>query len=187
MVSIGVDLDLSNEPHWLLYYLDEPTSITGEKRDWIMVHNYSFDPTLAPAGKTMLNIVFETSFDYWNDLLKDKKEYKAEKEKIANTVISELDKRFPGFKSKVEITDVATPTTWVRYTGNWKGAYMGWAMTPLNTSIRMKKTLPGLDNFYISGQWVSPGGGLPAAAMLGRHVIQIICKQDKKKFVTSTP
>ena len=186
-VSIGVDLDLSNEPHWLLYYLDEQISITDRKRDWIMVHNYSFDLTLAPAGKTMLNCTFETSFDYWNDLLKDKKEYKVEKEKIANTVISELDKRFPGFKSKVEITDVATPTTWVRYTGNWKGAYQGWAFTPKNAAIRMKKTLPGLKNFYISGQWVSPGGGLPPGPMLGRHVIQIICKKDKRKFVTSKP
>ena len=108
-------------------------------------------------------------------------------EKIVNTVISELDKRFPGFKSKVEITDVATPTTYVRYTGNWKGAYQGWAFTPKNKAIRMKKTLPGLTNFYLSGQWISPGGGLPAGAMLGRHVIQIICKKDKRKFVTSTP
>jgi phytoene dehydrogenase-like protein len=82
---------------------------------------------------------------------------------------------------------MATPTTWVRYTGNRKGAYMGWAMTPINTSIRMKKTLPGLTNFYFGGQWIYPGGGLPAGAMLGRHVIQIICKSDKRPFVTSTP
>ncbi len=186
-VSIGVDSDLSDKPHWLLYYLDESISIAGENRESMMVHIYSFDPTMAPAGKSMLNVVFETSFDYWNDLQKDKEKYEEAKEKISNTVLSELDKRFPGFKSKVKITDVATPTTWVRYTGNWKGAYQGWAFTPENSGIRMKKTLPGLDNFYIAGQWVHPGGGLPVAAMVGRHVIQIQCKKDKKQFVTSTP
>ena len=48
----------------------------------------------------------------------------------------------------------------------------------------MRKTLPGLDNFYMAGQWVEPGGGLPAVAMSGRNVIQIICKKEKKKFQT---
>jgi phytoene dehydrogenase-like protein len=52
---------------------------------------------------------------------------------------------------------------------------------------RMDKTLPGLDGFYMVGQWVEPGGGLPPAAQSGRNVIQVICKKDKKSFVTSTP
>jgi phytoene dehydrogenase-like protein len=51
----------------------------------------------------------------------------------------------------------------------------------------MKKTLPGLDNFYMAGQWVNPGGGMPTAAMSGNHTIQFICKKDKKKFVTTKP
>jgi hypothetical protein len=49
-------------------------------------------------------------------------------------------------------------------------------MTAMNSATRMKKTLPGLANFYSGGQWISPGGGLPTAAMLGRRIIQIICK-----------
>jgi len=186
-VSIGVDLDLSGEPPIVVYHLDESISIAGEKREWIEVHNYSFDPTMAPSGKTMLNIRFRTGFDYWNNLLNDKEKYKAEKEKIANTVISELEKHLPGFKSKVEVTDVATPTTWVRYTGNWKGAHQGWAMTPKQWGMRIKKTLPGLKNFYLISQWVSPGGTLPVVAKLGRDVIQILCKKDKKKFSTNKP
>ena len=98
-----------------------------------------------------------------------------------------MEKRFPGFESKVEITDVATPTTLLRYTGNWKGAYLGWASIPMNMGIRMKKTLPGLNNFYMAGQWVIPGGTLPLVAQSGRDVIQIQCKKDKRKFIPSTP
>jgi phytoene dehydrogenase-like protein len=48
----------------------------------------------------------------------------------------------------------------------------------------LKKTLPGLNNFYMIGQWVEPGGGLPTALMSGRNVSQIICKKDKKEFKT---
>jgi phytoene dehydrogenase-like protein len=53
--------------------------------------------------------------------------------------------------------------------------------------MRMSKTLPGLADFYMVGQWVQPGGGLPTGVMTGRHVTQIICKHDKKQFVTNTP
>ena len=82
---------------------------------------------------------------------------------------------------------MATPMTWVRYTGNWRGSYEGWLLTPKTFMTSMSKTLPGLDNFYMAGQWVNPGGGMPSAAMSGSHTIQIICKKDKKEFVTSTP
>ena len=29
--------------------------------------------------------------------------------------------------------------------------------------MRMSKTLPGLANFYMAGQWVESGGGTPVA------------------------
>lgn len=45
----------------------------------------------------------------------------------------------------------------------------------------------GLKSFYMAGQWVEPGGGLPPAAVSGRNVIQIICKHDKKSFKTNIP
>ena len=73
--------------------------------------------------------------------------------------------------------DVATPVTWERYTGNWQGSMEGWLMTRKTfPPFRMSKTLPGLKSFYMAGQWVEPGGGVPTAAMSGRNVIQIICK-----------
>jgi phytoene dehydrogenase-like protein len=51
----------------------------------------------------------------------------------------------------------------------------------------VSKTLPGLDNFYMAGQWVNPGGGMPPAVMSGSHTIQFICKRDNKQFVTTKP
>lgn len=37
------------------------------------------------------------------------------------------------------------------------------------------------------GQWVSPGGGLPPAAMDGRNVVQLLCHNDKVRFAAYTP
>jgi phytoene dehydrogenase-like protein len=124
-----------------------------------------------------------TEYDYWKNLKQqDPGRYKEEKEQIARQVIAAVDRRFPGLAEKVEAWDVATPNTWERYTGNWRGSYEGWLFKDWNA--RMKKTLPGLENFYMAGQWVEPGGGMPTAIMSGRNVTQLICKKDKKRFVT---
>jgi phytoene dehydrogenase-like protein len=83
--------------------------------------------------------------------------------------------------------DVATPVTWERYIGNWKGSFEDWLETTDTLMMQMDKTLPRLENFYMAGQWVEPGGSVPTAVMSGRNVIQILCKKDKRKFITSTP
>jgi hypothetical protein len=46
----------------------------------------------------------------------------------------------------------------------------------------MSKTLPGLSNFYMTGQWVEPGGGVPTSAISARKLIKWLCKQDGQKF-----
>jgi len=86
----------------------------------------------------------------------------------------------------VEEADVATPMTWERYTGNWQASFEGWLLTTRTLGMLfrggMKSTLPGLRNFYMAGQWVSPGGGVPGVAASARNVMRAICKADKKKF-----
>ncbi len=60
--------------------------------------------------------------------------------------------------------------TFERYTGNWQGTFLGWLITTKTLRMRMSKTLPGLKNFYMAGQWVEPGGSVPTATMSGRNV-----------------
>jgi phytoene dehydrogenase-like protein len=44
--------------------------------------------------------------------------------------------------------------------------------------------LPGLGSFYMVGQWVEPGGGVPTSAISARKLIKRLCKQDGKRFTT---
>ena len=48
----------------------------------------------------------------------------------------------------------------------------------------LKPTLPDLKNFYMAGQWLSPGGGLSPAGQTGKWAIQFICKKEKIIFKT---
>ena len=191
-IALGVNRSFSDLPPsagGTAIKLEQPITVGGVEQQYLAFQVYTFDPTLAPAGKTLVTLLIPTDYDYWNTLRQNDEQYKAEKEKIADTVIALLDRRFPGLASQVEMRDVASPTTFVRYTGNWRGSFEGWQVTPSTWSLGkiMKRTLPGLSNFYLCGHWVEPGGGLPAVAMSGRNVIQVICKHEKRAFATTKP
>ncbi|MGA1793814.1 MAG: phytoene desaturase family protein [Thermoplasmatota archaeon] len=187
-ISLGVARDLSKEPHSIRLPLEEPIKVGDQMRSSVHVKHFCYDPTMAPKGRSALTAsFFFLNYYHWKKLYEDRERYDAEKKKLADIVIERLEKRFPGIKDQIEVVDVATPVTYERYTGNWQGSYMGW-MHPTNRKIEfMKRTLPGLNDFYMAGQWVFMGGGVPGAIMSGRHLIQIICKKDKKKFKTSVP
>jgi phytoene dehydrogenase-like protein len=189
-IGLGVSDSFKDIPQTVTgidFPFDKPVKIGEKKRDRISVQFYTFDPSLASKGKTFVRVHIPSDYDYWKKLKRDSKRYKEEKNKIAETVIAQLDKRFPGFARKVEIRDVATPMTWIRYTGNWRGSFEGWIETTDTLTMRMSQMLPKLNNFYMAGQWVQPGGSLPAVAMSGRNAIQIVCKKDKKEFLTEKP
>ncbi len=190
-VGVGVNRSFINEPKpvsGMSFPLRQPTEIGDAVRDRMPVHIFNQDPALAPAGKTSLVVTMPSSYEYWKELTQDRAAYKEKKDQVARTVVEQLDQRFPGISQQVEMVDVATPLTFERYTGNWKGSFEGWLLTPQNSFTvmkRMHQTLPGLQNFYMCGQWVEPGGGLPTSVMSGRRLVQAMCKQDGKKFQTT--
>ena len=190
-VSLGVARDLSAEPYMIAHQLEEPLTVAGKVREKMSVKHYCYDPTLAPAGKSVVVVMFESDYDYWKALSEERERYDAEKKEIAIGVIGRLERRFPGISDQVEVVDVATPLTTERYTGNWRGSMEGWLPTTKNLGSvmrgGMRKTLPGLENFYMVGQWVEPGGGVPPAATSGRNVMKMICKQDGRAFETRLP
>ena len=187
-IGIGVNRSFTEVPFSVSgfsYELKYPVVIGDSERERLWIHLYNHDPSMAPAGKTTLTIMLKTDYDYWKKLAEDKTAYYQKKEDIAGKVVELLDHRFPGISSQVEMIDIATPMTFDRYTGNWKGSFEGWLITPDNAHVMMKpmpQTLPGLSNFYMCGQWVEPGGGLPTGIMSGRRLIKSICKADRKKF-----
>lgn len=186
-VSLGVARAFSDEPHMLVLWLPSPVTIAGQSRDRLDIEFFHFAPEMAPAGKTALQVVMTTGYEYWKALSPE--EYRSQKERVAETVIACLDRRFPGLKEQVEVTDVATPVTTERFVGSHRG-YQAWAvpdqkMMDALMGKGLSKTLPGLSHFYMVGQWAG-GLGLPNVAAMGRRVIAELCKQDGRRFETTT-
>ncbi len=184
-VAIGVDKDLSHLPHSTFVRTDKPFVLPDESsHNHLSTTVYNFDPTLAPDGKTTVTVILHTWNDsYWQEFAdNDRKAYNQLKTEIGERVLEAVDSRFPGLKEATEVIDVSTPYTVKRYTNNWRGSFEGFAPTPITLITRLPKSVPGLQNCHMIGQWTTPGGGIPTAALDGRNLAVDLCKKDKKKF-----
>lgn len=184
-ISLGVALDLHDQPWMVTRILDTPITVDPETDHYdVGFRIFNFDPTFAPKGKTAVTCVLPTrNFKYWADLrANDSAAYHREKNRVADAVIAVLEKRIRGVRAAIETVDVSTPASVFRYTGNWQGTMEGWLPKPGMGFGPMKNTLPGLERFMMIGQWVMPGGGLPSGPMTARPAIKAICKHDHVAF-----
>lgn len=184
-VSIGVTRTFEDTAPFSMLMMKEPFKYGERSISCIPLRIFNYGDAFAPPGKSVIQIMLETDWDYWFSLRENKDEYDRMKKKIAQELIDRLEEHLPGIRSQVEMVDVATPYTSWRYTLNNRGSPMGWLMTKKTIMELIPRTLPGLDNFYMAGQWVLPGGGVPGCIYTGRNVIQILCKEEGKRFVSS--
>jgi phytoene dehydrogenase-like protein len=182
-VSFGINKIIGSEAHAESWLIRDQVIGRTKTDNGYSIMNYSFDPTMAPDGKSVIIIRFESPWELWKAM--DTNEYEREKEQVEIDAKSILEKRYPGISANIEVCDVATPVTDVNYTGVWKGSYEGFMPTSKNMMDNLKSAIPGLKKFYMAGQWLFPGGGLPPAGQSGKWAIQYICKEEKISFKTA--
>ena len=184
-ITIGLNRDFSEVPRKIYFELDKPVYIDKlTTMEHLEVTHYCDDPSSAPEGKSLLALMPEAKdWEYWYNLRKnDHKKYREEKNRVANDVIDALDWKFGNIKNNVEMVDVATPATYIRYTNNWTGGQISWKATKKTFGKPTTWQIKGLNDFYMTGQWAGTSGGLINVVMMGNHLTQIICKKEGIKF-----
>jgi phytoene dehydrogenase-like protein len=186
-LGLGLDKDCAGLPHMQVFELEKPLVLEGGALELgrLSLRLFNFDPSLAPAGKTSATVMIETYNDeYWTGLAaRDPAAYSAEKGRVVDAVIAAIDSRLPGFASWVEVADLATPRTFIRYTNNWRGSYEGWLPTSSSFMRSLPRSIPGIAGLHLVGQWLSPGGGLPPAGMDGRNLARKLCRAEGRRFL----
>lgn len=189
MVFFGVKRDLSSHPAALLFFLDSPVIIAGHICNHIGMQLFGSNSGMAPAGKGIIKVELAGKPSYFEDLYKNRTAYKAEKERIAEQVLTVLEKKFPGLREDVEVADVATLKTWERYMGGTHGFHnipnMKFNILDFIINSKQRYTLPGLKNFFFAGQWASAAEVILPNALSGKTVIRDICKQCNVKFLAA--
>ena len=79
-------------------------------------------------------------------------------------------------RAAVEVKEIATPLTNVRYTGNYRGAIYGWDQTVNNSGPQRMAHKTPLKNLFLAGAWTSPGGGYGAVIPSGLECFSEIMK-----------
>ncbi len=191
-VCLGVKRDLSSYPSSLIMFLEKPEIFGGNNCDHLSMQIFGFDSSMAPAGKGVIKVELSCKPSYFSNLSSNKTAYNAEKDKLAEQVITLLDNQFPGLRDDIEVVDVATLTTWERYMGGTQGwnnfPYKYKELTDIRNvldvllGLNRMYSLPGLKNFFFTGQWVTSLGSLFSTALTGKIVVQKICKQCGVKF-----
>jgi len=188
MISLGVGAAPAGlQPGTSVYELPSPVSLGGTEIRWLPVRHMGFDPSLSPPGCTLLEILVEGDYGWWARLRDDRRAYGREKRRVLETALGALERIHPGIRDNLAMSDVATPLSFERYTRAWHGTYMTWihdAATQKRFQV-IRKTLPGLEGFYLAGMWLMAPGGLPSAVKTARDVIQLICRKDRRRFVSS--
>ncbi len=173
-VSVGIAVDLTGRPCHVSAESAAPLDAGGISHSRVGLKNYSIDKQMAPQGKSVITATLSADFDWWQAKKADPDAYRAEKERVAREVCAVIESRYPETKGKIEQVDVATPMTYVRYCDAWRGSWMSFMNTPKGTVRSLSGNLPGLERFYMAGQWTMFPGGLPGAALAGKWVIQRI-------------
>jgi len=182
-VALGINADLSNYPERYIFKLGEPIKLAGQTFDHLALNNYAGDLTYNPPGKTAITTHLNgDTYDFWKTAKADGS-YDGEKQKIADKVVAAIEAQIPEAKGNVEVADVATPLTYERYCGNWKGGWMS-QMPPGNKMKTYPAVIDGLSGLYLAGQRLSPPGGLPVALTSGRVAVQHLCKDTGTLFVS---
>lgn len=187
-ISIGLTKRFASEAGVDRILLEKPLLLPdGTECTAIDVRIFNFT-SFTPEGKTLVNVEFPThEYAYWAELReKDKEIYRMTKQKIVDSVIENIERALGEIRTHVDMVDIATPATFYRYTGNWKGSIQGWDNENIFSRKFIKKELPNLKNFYMTGQWVQPGGGVPAVFLNGRDLAKIICKKENREFMIKT-
>lgn len=138
------------------------------------------DLSAAPAGGHALFVGMLSPYEDWEHLKEDRAAYLARKEEASEELIARAEEFIPGLRESIIVREAASPLTYERYTGNWRGGTAGWSWDP-NAAPRIKldTDLP-FKRFYAAGHYVHNPGGVPTAMITSWYVARGIIKEAEE-------
>jgi phytoene dehydrogenase-like protein len=177
-VSVGVRADIPQTP---TFELSEPIMCGGVRVFELGFNNYSGYKGYAPTGGTALTAAFMgDTYDFWANA-KAEGTYAAEKAALAEQISRAICAKYPQSVGRIEVIDIATPLTYERYTGAYRGSWMS-VMAPGDKQRQYPNFLENVKGVYFAGHRMMGAGGLPIALTTGRSAAQMVCKQYDAVF-----
>lgn len=154
------------------------------KTPYLILREFSHEPSFAPAGKTVLQTLTfcnEATAGEFIELRKDKAAYKKRKQELARILETAICEKLPALRGTLKCLDVWTPATYHRYTGSETGSFMSFLLPKNRLPMRLSSTVAGVKNVLLATQWQQAPGGLPTAAELGKRAAEQIEKKERAR------
>jgi len=123
------------------------------------------DSTVAPANASTIAVTSVAYGEPWLKLKPD--EYYYAKNRLAARVLKLLERAAPGLSDHIEVIEVSTPLTNMRYTNNPGGSIIGFDENFQGTGHDRLPIRGPVEGLYFGGAWVNIGGGFEAAMISG--------------------
>ncbi|MCK5100228.1 MAG: hypothetical protein KAR45_19110, partial [Desulfobacteraceae bacterium] len=133
-------------------------------------------------GTSTISIMSFADYDFWkkfeNDYFNGNKDaYNRKKHQLAEILIKKTeDLLIPGLRESIEVLEIGTPLTNIRYTKNPSGAIYGYDRNMKHLGSRTP-----VKGLYLASAW-SHGGGYTPAMMAGRSAVRHLLNDFKTLY-----
>lgn len=150
-------------------HIPEEESIPYTSSNSIFVSlSYPEDEIRSKNGKRVLNVSCHTETDTWFSMNGN---YEQRKQEVENQIVEHLKKALPGFRES-ELINVfsGTPITWQNWVHRKRGRVGGIPQSIGRSILDWTPASPPFEGFYLCGDTVFPGQGIPGVTLSGINV-----------------
>jgi len=129
-------------------------------------------PEISPAGTSLVTLSAMTYGRPWAELAPER--YLDTKRQLADHMLSWAEEIAPGLRDAVEVLEIGSPLTMMRYAGHPYGAIYGFENFPVSHTMLRPPPIGPLRGLFFAGAWTNPGGGYWPAISSGQITGEIV-------------
>lgn len=165
-VSIGTDLDQLHE--------SMRHSISFDPYGTMATAYNVADPDFSPPGTGVVALCLLAYAEPWLKL--SPVEYAEAKNKLADKLITLTERLAPGLRAHIEVMEISTPLTNIRYTGNPGGSIYGFEENLQGAGNTHLPTRGPIEGLYFANAWVNISGGFEPCVISGKMAANEVIK-----------
>lgn len=189
MIHLGLSTSLKElgNKHYLTFFIENylkkslDLSQIRSIEDYVlkgfsMVDYSQIDAQLCPAGKGVGVLTFCSELSDWSHL--NRTEYKEKKADLGEEYLKKLEGYLPGVRDCIEVMEISTPKTIVKFTQNTKGAIYGFSQINEQAGPNRPFNMSHIPGLFFASAWSNPGGGFTGAIMSGTMCADLVLNQE---------
>lgn len=132
------------------------------------------DPNFSMPGTSVITLLMDSYIEPWISI--SPAEYVDTKNKLAERMITMAESVAPGLREHIEVVEVGTPLTNMRYSSNPGGSIIGFDQHNQYSGLSHFPNRGPIEGLYFANAWVDAGGGFETCILSGSHAANEVLK-----------